>query len=206
MNENRATELEKIAEEIQNLHQSPLYEYRQTNNYKMVPGEGNPEAAIMFIGEAPGEKEAKNGRPFIGASGRLLSELLESIGLEREDVYITNIVKDRPPDNRDPTAAEIQLYQPFLLRQIEIIQPQVIVTLGRFAMDFILNQFSMAERGQKISQLHGQLLTAQTSYGQISVVPLYHPAVALYTRDSGEVLKHDFQILKQFVQETPKRS
>ena len=198
MDQTKAAQLEKIAEEVEKLSQSPLYEYRQTNNYKMVPGEGNPDAAIMFIGEAPGEKEAKSGRPFVGAAGRLLDELLGSIDLKREDVYITNIVKDRPPDNRDPTPAELRLYQPFLLRQIEIIQPQVIVTLGRFAMDFILNQFSMGEKGQKISQLHGQLLTAHTPYGQISFVPLYHPAVALYTRDSGEILKQDFQILKQF--------
>jgi DNA polymerase len=198
MDQNKAAQLKEIAEEVEKLHQSPLYEYRQANNYKMVPGEGDPDSAIMFIGEAPGENEAKSGRPFVGASGRFLNELLESIGLKREDVYITNIVKDRPPDNRDPATPEIRLYQPFLLRQIEIIQPQVIVTLGRFAMDFILNQFGMAEKGQKISKLHGQLLNAHTQYGQIFVVPLYHPAVALYTRDSGEILKHDFQILKQF--------
>jgi DNA polymerase len=199
MTESRAAQLKKMAEEVQNLNTSPLYHYRQANQYSMVFGEGNPQAAILFIGEAPGEQEAKTGRPFVGASGRLLSELLDSIGLQREDVYITNVVKDRPPENRDPTAAEIQLYQPFLLRQIELIQPQVIVTLGRFAMDFILKQFNLSEKGQKISRLHGKLLQAQTAYGQVSVVPLYHPAVALYTRDQAETLKQDFQVLKQFV-------
>jgi DNA polymerase len=199
MTENKAAQLEKIAEEVQNLNQSPQYEYRQANSYAMVFGEGNPDAAIMFIGEAPGEREAKTGRPFVGAAGRLLDELLQSIDLKRGDVYITNIVKDRPPDNRDPTPVEIQLYQPFLIRQIEIIQPHVIVTLGRFAMDFVLNQFHLVEQGQKISALHGKLLTTQTSYGQVSVVPLYHPAVALYTRDSKEILRSDFQVLKQFV-------
>jgi DNA polymerase len=200
MAENRAAQLAKIAAEVQNLSQSPLYEYRQANNYSMVFGEGDPQAAIMFIGEAPGEREAKTGRPFVGAAGRLLNELLKSVGLKREDVYITNIVKDRPPENRDPTSVEIQLYQPFLLRQLEIIQPQVIVTLGRFAMDFVLNQFDLAEKGQKISALHGKLLHAQTSYGPISVVPLYHPAVALYSRDSEAILKNDFQMLKQFTE------
>lgn len=199
MTEDRVTQLEKMAEEVRNLSASPLYEYRQANKYSMVFGEGSPQAAIMFIGEAPGEREAKTGRPFVGASGRFLNELLGSIGLQREDVYITNVVKDRPPENRDPTAAEIQLYQPFLLRQIELIQPQVIVTLGRFAMDFVLKQFNVPEKGQKISQLHGKLLQAQTGFGPISVVPLYHPAVALYTRDQAETLKQDFQVLKQFV-------
>lgn len=199
MTEETTTQLEKMAEEIRNLRDSPLYEYRQANKYSMVFGEGNPHATIMFIGEAPGEREAKTGRPFVGAAGRLLNDLLGSIGLQREDVYITNVVKDRPPENRDPTAAEIQLYQPFLLRQIELIQPQVIVTLGRFAMDFVLKQFNLPEKGQKISQLHGKLLPATAGYGSISVVPLYHPAVALYTRAQAETLKQDFEVLKQFV-------
>src|ERR1044071_3884640 len=119
MADNRAEQLKKIAEEIRELTESPLYTYRKENNYSFVLGEGNENAKIMFIGEAPGEKEAKTGRPFVGASGRFLNELLKSIGLERENVYITNIVKDRPPNNRNPTAKEIRLYQPFLLRQID---------------------------------------------------------------------------------------
>jgi DNA polymerase len=152
----------------------------------------------MFIGEAPGEWEAKSGRPFVGASGRLLNELLQSIGLRREDVYITNVVKDRPPENRDPTVQEIRLYMPFLVRQLEIIQPKVIVTLGRFAMDFIFDLFQMPEKGQKISKIHGQLFHAQTPSGDIAVIPLYHPAVALYTTAQRQTLADDFQILKQF--------
>jgi DNA polymerase len=198
MDQNRSAALEKMAEEVRNLRESPLYEYRQAHHYSMVFGEGSPHAAVMFIGEAPGQTEAKTGRPFVGAAGRLLNDLLSSIGLNREAVYITNIVKDRPPENRDPTPAEIQLYQPFLLRQIELIQPRVIATLGRFAMDFVLNQFNLPEKGQKISVLHGKLLQAQTSYGSISVVPLFHPAVALYTRDKEATLRSDFQVLKQF--------
>ncbi|GAB4411019.1 MAG: type-4 uracil-DNA glycosylase [Anaerolineae bacterium] len=202
MDQNRTAALEKMAEEVRNLRESPLYEYRQAHNYAMVFGEGSPHAAIMFIGEAPGQTEAKTGRPFVGAAGRLLNDLLSSIGLNREAVYITNIVKDRPPENRDPTPVEIQLYQPFLLRQIELIQPQVIATLGRFAMDFVLNQFNLPEQGQKISVLHGKLLQAQTSYGPISVVPLFHPAVALYTRDKEATLRNDFQVLKQFTEQS----
>jgi uracil-DNA glycosylase len=191
--------LEKIAEEILNLEESPLYSYRRENNYSFVLGEGNAEAKIMFIGEAPGEKEAKTGRPFVGASGRFLNELLQSIGMKREDVYITNIVKDRPPNNRNPSVKEIRLYQPFLLRQIEIIRPEVIVPLGRFSMEFILNQFNAPEKGQKISELHGKQLKGTAPYGELTIVPLYHPAVALYSVDSKQTLVNDFQILKQFV-------
>jgi DNA polymerase len=153
----------------------------------------------LFIGEAPGEREAKTGRPFVGASGRFLNELLQSIGMKREDVYITNIVKDRPPNNRNPSVKGIRLYQPFLLRQIEIIRPEVIVPLGRFSMEFILEQFNAPEKGQKISELHGKLLKGTAPFGEITIIPLYHPAVALYSVDSKETLVKDFQILKQFI-------
>ena len=199
MADDKAALLEKIAEEILNLEESPLYSYRKENNYSFVLGEGNVEAKIMFIGEAPGEKEAKTGRPFVGASGRFLNELLQSIGMKREDIYITNIVKDRPPNNRNPSVKEIRLYQPFLLRQIDIIRPEVIVPLGRFSMEFILNQFDAPEKGQKISELHGKQLKGTAPYGEIIIMPLYHPAVALYSVDSKQTLVNDFQILKQFV-------
>lgn len=199
MSNDRAALFEKIAGELQNLTESPLYSYRVENNYLPVMGEGDLYAKIMFIGEAPGEREAKTGRPFVGASGRLLSEFLQSIGLKREDVYITNVVKDRPPKNRDPKPDEIELYTPFLIRQIEIIQPKVIATLGRFAMDFVFELFDMAEQGQKISKLHGQLLRATTPSGDISVIPLYHPAVAIYSGDRKETLRQDFQVLKAFL-------
>ena len=134
-NEDRAAQLQAIAEELLCLEASPLYAYREEKGYLPVIGEGAPDAEIMFIGEAPGAQEAKSGRPFVGNAGRVLDTLLESIGLERANVYITNIVKDRPPQNRDPHVGEIELYRPFLLRQIDIIQPRVIATLGRFAME-----------------------------------------------------------------------
>jgi DNA polymerase len=153
----------------------------------------------MFIGEAPGKSEAVSGRPFVGAAGKLLDKLLASAGLERDQVYITNIVKDRPPENRDPKPVEIELYAPYLLRQIEIIQPKVIATLGRFAMDFILEQFNAKEKGGKITQLHGKPLHAQASYGKIIVMPLYHPAFALYRQDQKETLVEDFLKLAKFI-------
>lgn len=195
----KADQLEGIARAIGQLTESPLYSYRQQQGYLPVVGEGNVAAQLMLIGEAPGEQEAKSGRPFVGASGRFLNEMLQSIGLRREDVYITNVVKDRPPENRDPTPQEIALYAPFLLQQIAIIQPAVIATLGRFAMDFILEHFGAAEQGQKISVLHGKLLEAQAPYGPVAVVPLYHPAVALYTTLRRATLIEDFQLLRQFV-------
>lgn len=189
----------EIAEAVRALTESPLYSFRKENRYSAVIGEGSLDAAIMFIGEAPGEQEAKSGRPFVGNAGRVLDELLQSIGLARADVYITNIVKDRPPDNRDPTVVEINLYSPLLVRQLQIIQPKVIATLGRFAMDFILQQLDMAEKGQKISRLHGKVLQAQAPHGQVAVVPLYHPAVTFYSRDRKQTLADDFQVLKHFI-------
>jgi uracil-DNA glycosylase family 4 len=195
----RQKQLEKIAQQVLDLKESPLYQYRKDNNYHPVLGEGDPHARIVFIGEAPGKQEAKTGRPFVGAAGRILDQLIESIGLQRQQVYITNIVKDRPPDNRDPHTDEIELYAPFLLRQINIIKPPVIATLGRFSMDFILEHFDMDQRGQRIGRLHGQVLKASASYGQISVVPLYHPAAALYNNQLRDTIEADFQVLKQFV-------
>jgi DNA polymerase len=195
----KAEQLEQIATAIGELRESPLYSYRQQHGYLPVIGEGSVQANLMLIGEAPGEQEAKSGRPFVGASGRFLNELLQSIGLERADVYITNVVKDRPPENRDPTPQEIALYAPFLAQQIAIIQPAAIATLGRFAMDFILQHFAAAEQGQKISELHGKLLQAQAPYGPVVIVPLYHPAVALYTTLRRATLLEDFQVLRQFI-------
>jgi uracil-DNA glycosylase len=191
--------IQAMVEEINNLEESPLYEYRTKNNYFPVIGQGDYYADIMFIGEAPGEKEAKTGRPFCGASGRLLDEFLASIQLEREAVYITNVVKDRPPNNRDPHKGEIELYTPFLKRQIEIIQPKVFAALGRFSMKFILTLFDAAEKKQKISDLHGKVIQVETAYGGAHVVPLYHPAVALYNANQKVTLLEDFKVLRQFV-------
>jgi uracil-DNA glycosylase len=194
----KAEQMEKIAEAVEGLVGTELHELRMENKYKPTIGDGSLDANIMFIGEAPGENEAKSGKPFVGASGRLLSELLDIIGIKREDIYITNIVKDRPPKNRDPKPDEIELYRPYLEKQIEIIRPKVIVTLGRFSMDFILEHFGMAEHGQKISDLHGKVLKAQTPYGEIAVVPLFHPAVAFYSKGQKETLKEDIKALTPF--------
>lgn len=199
MTTDRSEQLRAIRDELVHLKESPLYEYRQRNGYFPVIGQGDHYADIMFIGEAPGKNEAETGRPFCGASGRVLDELLESINLERPNVYVTNIVKDRPPNNRDPLKTEIDLYAPFLERQIGIIQPKVIATLGRFSMEFILRRFGAFQANQKISQLHGSVIKARAAYGRASVVPLYHPAAALYNANQRTTLEEDFQVLKQFI-------
>ncbi len=199
MSTDRTEQLRAIKDAIVNLTESPLYEYRTSNNYFPVIGQGNHYADIMFIGEAPGKNEAETGRPFCGASGRVLDELLSSIDLNREKVYVTNILKDRPPNNRDPLKAEIDLYAPFLEQQISIIQPKVIATLGRFSMEFILRRFGAFQANQRISQLHGTIIQVRTNYGKASVVPLFHPAAALYNASQRTTLEDDFQVLKQFV-------
>lgn len=193
----KVAQLKRVERDVEKLEESPLYPLRVQEGYHAVFGVGDPNARIMFIGEAPGKQEALRGEPFVGAAGHLLDDMLSSVGLRRDQVYITNIVKDRPPENRDPQRDEIQLYTPFLRRQIKIIQPDVIVTLGRFAMDFILTEFHMPEQGKSITELHGKPLQATAPYGTITVVPLFHPAVAFYRRDQKEILRSDFLILKK---------
>ncbi len=192
----KTNELQKIKDEILNLKASPLYKYRIKNNYFPVVGEGGCDATIMFIGEAPGKNEAEQAKPFCGASGRVLDKLLASVGIARADVYITNIVKDRPPENRDPSPKEIALYAPFLDRQIEIIKPKVIATLGRFSMVYILEHFGLT--AEPISKAHGTVYTATAPYGEIQIIPLYHPATALYNGSMMSTLEIDFKRLVEF--------
>ena len=191
-------QMKKVRDELFAFEQSPLYAYRTTNKFFPVIGEGSHDAKIMFVGEAPGLNEAKTGRPFCGAAGKFLDELIASIGGKREQVYITNIVKDRPPENRDPTPEEIELYAPFLDRQIEIIKPAVIATLGRHSMGYVMKHFSLDLELEPISKIHGREFTAQASYGPISIVTLYHPAAALYNGGMRDTLKKDFMVLKKF--------
>ncbi len=191
--------LKKIREQVWNLEESSLYKYRKKNSYYPVLGQGNHDADIMFIGEAPGRNEAESGIPFCGAAGKILDKLLNSVDINREDVYITNIVKDRPPGNRDPKPGEIELYAPFLVKQIRIIKPQIIATLGRFSMEFVMKLFGLEDKLDKISSLHGRVFEAQAQYGTINIVPLYHPAVAIYNRNQFPTLKSDFEILINLV-------
>lgn len=197
--EERREKLKQIKDEVIALKESPLYAERVANKVFPVIGEGSHFAAIMMIGEAPGKNEAKTGRPFVGASGKFLNELLESAGIKREVVYITNIVKDRPTENRDPLPSEIGLYGPFLDRQIDIIQPKVIVTLGRFSMNYIMGKFGLDLDIEPIGKAHGKSYEATTSYGKATIIPLYHPAVALYNGSMRPVLAKDFEIVKKHI-------
>jgi len=194
----KTEQMKKIQDEVFNLTESPLYAYRTENGYFPVIGEGSHDANIMFVGEAPGRNEAKTGRPFCGAAGKILDDLLVSIDVPRMGVYITNIVKDRPQQNRDPLPSEIELYGPFLDRQIDIIQPKVIATLGRYSMNYIMKKFDIDFEIEPISTAHGKMYEAEASYGPIHIAPQYHPAAAIYNRELIETLKKDFQILKQF--------
>ncbi len=157
---------------------------------QLVMGDGNPDANIVFIGEAPGQKEDERGLPFVGAAGKFLNEMLNEAGMERGDVYITNIVKYRPPNNRDPLPEEKADFLPYLLRQLEIIDPKVIITLGRHSMEYFLPN-------AKISQAHGQAVRKKVLYHDKTehewlFIPLYHPAAALYNGSMRQVLIDDF--------------
>lgn len=191
----KEAQLKKIEDELLELTESPLYQFRVSNNYFPVLGEGSGQAKIMFVGEAPGKNEAKTGRPFCGASGKLLDQLLASVNISRSQVYITNIVKDRPPENRDPLPEEIILYGPFLDRQIDIIQPKIIATLGRYPMTYIMTKFGLTEFLESIGQMHGRFFRAKASYGEVLILPLYHPAAAIYNQHLKATLFEDFQKL-----------
>jgi uracil-DNA glycosylase family 4 len=194
--ESKDRALQRIHAAVLALTKSPLYEYRVSNGYLPVSGEGSPDSKIMIIGEAPGKNEAKTGRPFAGAAGKILNELLASVSIPREKVYITNIVKDRPQENRDPTNEEISLYGPFLDRQISIIQPKALVTLGRFSMEYILSKFNIeVEEKLLISNLHGKHFSVSAPYGPITILVLYHPAAAIYNQSLKGTLLEDIASL-----------
>lgn len=193
--DNRTELLREIKDEVLNFKKSPLYADRVKNKNLPVIGEGSHYAKIMFIGEAPGRNEARTGKPFCGAAGKILDELLLSAGIKREDVYITNIVKDRPPFNRDPLPEELRAYAPFLDRQIEIIQPKIIATLGRFSMQYVMENFGLKNELGPISKLHGKIFKTKLPYGEVNVAVLYHPAVAVYNAKTKSTLKEDFKVL-----------
>ncbi len=171
---------------IGDCHRCPLGDTRT----RLVFGVGDPHASLMFIGEAPGKNEDLKGEPFVGAAGKLLDELLASIGLVRSQVYIANVLKCRPPGNRDPLPSEIETCVPFLAEQVKLIAPSVIATLGNFATRAVLG----TERG--ITQLRGRLFHVDGR----RVVPIYHPAAALYDQTKRDVLFGDFQRLKRVLE------
>ena len=164
------------------------------NRKKAVPGEGNPESQIMLIGEAPGQSEDIEGKPFVGTAGKFLETLLSEIGLSRDDVFICNIVKCRPPGNREPMPNEIQTCTPYLDRQIKIIKPKFIVTLGNYSTAYIFSKANLPFNS--ITQARGKCYQATILDMQITIFPTFHPAAALYSAKYKETLQRDFQLLK----------
>ncbi len=183
-------ELELVNSEIISCTKCELHKSR-TN---AVPGEGPHDARIMFVGEGPGQNEDEQGRPFVGAAGKLLTEFIESIGLKRSEVFITNIVKCRPPNNRAPRKSEVETCSPYLDSQMRVIKPQIICALGTPAITALLGQEYSATRA------HGK----PVSKGDMTVLPMYHPAAALYDATLKEILAADFKILKNWLDRSPK--
>ncbi len=184
--------LGKIRKDILQNTKLPLFAGKD----KLVFGEGDSKARIMFIGEAPGAEEEKEGRPFCGRAGKILNKLLDSINLKRSNVYITNLLKFRPPKNRQPNQKEIKAYAPYLDEQIKAIKPKVIVCLGQAAWKYILKKYSLAKKIKNISLVHGKIF--KTINGP-KIIPLYHPAVAVYNVINLKKLKKDFKIIKKTI-------
>ncbi len=178
--------LEDLKTRMQEDKTLPLREHAT----QLVFGEGDPDAKIYFLGEAPGFHEDKQGRPFVGLAGKLLEETLNEINLKRSDVYISNVVRFRPPENRDPTDSEIAAFAPYVDEEINIVNPQIIVTLGRFSMAKFIP-------GVKISQVHGQPRTIDWNGKNITVFPMFHPAAALRAGEMMKKFKEDFQLLSK---------
>ncbi|MBI3244032.1 MAG: uracil-DNA glycosylase [Chloroflexi bacterium] len=179
-----ADNLQQIASEVSVCEKCKLHATRKN----AVPGDGPATARIMFIGEGPGFHENEQGKPFVGAAGKFLSELLAAIGMKREEVFITNVVKCRPPQNRDPEPEELKACNAYLERQIAVIKPKVIVTLGRYSMEKFFP-------GAKISAIHGQ---ARTIGGRL-VVAMFHPAAALHQPQYRSLIEQDFKKLPELI-------
>lgn len=154
----------------------------------IVFGEGSPDAQVFLLGEAPGRNEDLQGRPFVGSAGRILDKLIESIGLKRGDVYITSVLRYRPPRNRDPKPSEIASVQPFLDQQIKIIKPKIIATLGRYSLKKFLPD-------AKIAQVHGVPQKIKWQGLDLTIIPLYHPAAVIYNRNLQKTLEEDFKVI-----------
>lgn len=165
-----------------------------------VPGEGSLKPVLMFVGEAPGSREDEEGRPFVGAAGKLLTELISSIGLTRSEVYITNIVKCRPPNNRDPEDDEIQACSPYLIKQINLLKPKIVVALGRHAARFFFKQAGL--KWVNMSVNHGKVHSSKIAGVNVKLIATYHPAAALYNPPQRRTLEKDFELIGRVYKET----
>jgi DNA polymerase len=189
----RREALVELYHEARACERCPLHQSRT----KVVFGSGNADADLMFVGEAPGQQEDLQGLPFVGRAGQLLDQMLGEVGLDRADVFITNVLKSRPPGNRDPQPDEIDACKPYLARQIELIEPKVICTLGNFATKLL----TRSQRG--ITGVHGRAQVHELGGRTVRVYPLYHPAAALRSTKTLEELREDFRGLPQLLEEPP---
>lgn len=180
--DDKQAQLDRIKQEIIDKNICAELAAQATN---LVMGDGNINADIVLIGEAPGKNEDEQGIPFIGAAGKFLNEMLGEAGMQRSDVYITNIVKYRPPNNRDPLPEEKKAFWPYLLKQLQIIKPKVVITLGRHSMEYFLPDM-------RISAIHGQPKRIRFGNEKLVIIPLYHPAAALYNGSMRQTLIDDF--------------
>lgn len=191
----KTADIKKISELVKNCKKCILHKTRN----KPVVGEGCLKAKIMLIGEAPGYNEDIQGRPFVGKAGKILDELLKSIDLKRNDVFIANILKCRPPKNRNPLRSEINNCKKFLDMQIEEIQPKIIASMGNFATYYIFKKFGL--KIDKISNIHGRIYNVNNINGDIRIIPLYHPAFATYNIKIKKILFEDFKLIKKVFDE-----
>lgn len=185
--------LNKIAEEVKSCKKCALYKCAKN----AVLGEGNPKAKIMLIGEAPGNREDLTGRPFVGSAGKLLDSVLEKAGLKRDNVFIGNIAKHRPPDNRAPKPEEIEACTPYLNRQIKIIKPKIIVTLGTHSSKYIMEKAGL--EFTTISDVRGKTFDGSALGAGIRIVPSFHPAAVIYNRKLRETIEKDFVKIAKMV-------
>ena len=186
----KQAQLDRVRQAILDNNVCPQLAQTATN---LVMGDGNVSADMVFIGEAPGKNEDEQGLPFVGAAGKFLNEMLAQAGMQRSDVYITNIVKYRPPNNRDPLPEEKKDFWPYLLKQLQIIQPKVVITLGRHSMEYFLP-------GMRISAIHGQPKRIQFGNDHLVVIPLFHPAAALYNGSMRQTLVDDFLMVPKIIE------
>ncbi len=177
--------IEEIAKMIRSCKKCELWKFKK--NY--VPGDGNPKARIVFVGEAPGREEDLQGKPFVGRAGRYLNDVFKKVGIDRCKVYITNVLKCRPPMNRDPKPEEISSCKPYLLEQLEVIKPDVIVCLGRFSAEVILKEFGFNFRG--IGRDRGRVFEVERWGKAVKIVPTYHPAAVLRNKSLESAFEED---------------
>jgi uracil-DNA glycosylase family 4 len=185
--------MDRLAEEVSNCRRCDLCELREN----VVFGEGDLETAVVLVGEAPGRREDEEGRPFVGSAGKLLNRILDETGLNRGDIYITNIVKCRPPGNRRPNQGEVEECATHLDKQLSLIEPRVIVPMGNSATGYFLKRHGL--RRHAIGSIHGHVLPIKAPWGDTKLYPIYHPAAILYNRRLEEDLRNDLRALRNLI-------